>query len=401
MNAIKRLFLLNCCLFCLGTPVSASPILSSEQLIDSSRAENWENAKEWQLYLQGRAALKAKSPSKAKQAFKNSLQANPIFFPSQLGLADVAFQQNDLDTARTYLEQALANSPESTVVMTAWAKYLYLSGQHKQAEQAFLKVINLNPEFLEPKLELASLYLIRLDAAKKAQALYHEVIATSPEYAPARYGLISSLMALKQYDAAKDAIAEAQKVLPDDSQLYELLGTIHAMSRSTKAAIAAFEEAVRLSPGKFATIRNLSDLYLQTGQYGKLTSLLESAPLELRDNIELGYKLALAYQVEGKPYRAKRAYERLLDQQPDMLPALNNLATLLLENADLFAPKRALELAQKAHQLAPDNANYLDTLGWAYFKNGNKEDAKRHLTKALELNPTLEAAREHLNRIDS
>lgn len=401
MNAIQRLLLTNICIFCLCSQVYAVPIISSEQLINATRAQQWKKVKEWKLYQEGRAALQSNRHSEAIKAFELSLEANPIFFPAQLGLADVAFQQNDQDAARSYLEQAMAASPDSAVVNTAWAKYLYLSGQHKQAEQTFLKAIELNSEFLEPKLELASLYLIRLNMPEKAHDLYREIITLKQDYAPAHYGLVSSLIALKKPQDAKDAIANAQKQLPEDSQLYDLLGTIHAMSQSPDAAIKAFEQSLELTPGKFSTLRNLSDLYLQTGQHSRLTKMLEAAPADLLENIELGYKMALAYHLDGAHYLAKRTYERILDQQPDMLPALNNLATLLLEDSELFTPARALELAKKAHRLAPDNANYLDTLGWAYFKNGSTEQARIHLNKALQLDPSLKAAREHLKQIDS
>jgi tetratricopeptide (TPR) repeat protein len=70
--------------------------------------------------------------------------------------------------------------------------------------------------------------------------------------------------------------------------------------------------------------------------------------------------------------KAIQTYERALARQPKFWVAANDLAFLLSENAtsgrDL---DRALDLANKALALQPDNATILDTIGWVYYKKGN------------------------------
>jgi uncharacterized Ntn-hydrolase superfamily protein len=50
-------------------------------------------------------------------------------------------------------------------------------------------------------------------------------------------------------------------------------------------------------------------------------------------------------------------------------------------------PKETLEAALKAHSLAPDDANIMDTVAEAYYAAGNYEDAVQWETRALEIEP--------------
>jgi len=49
---------------------------------------------------------------------------------------------------------------------------------------------------------------------------------------------------------------------------------------------------------------------------------------------------------------------------------------------------------KEANEKIADNAIMRYHLGMAYFKNGDKEDAKRELKKALELDPKFDGAPE-------
>jgi tetratricopeptide (TPR) repeat protein len=40
-------------------------------------------------------------------------------------------------------------------------------------------------------------------------------------------------------------------------------------------------------------------------------------------------------------------------------------------------------MAQRATELSPNNATYLDTLAWVYYKMGDYEQAKKYMQQAL------------------
>ena len=59
----------------------------------------------------------------------------------------------------------------------------------------------------------------------------------------------------------------------------------------------------------------------------------------------------------------------------------------------------ALKLAENAISIEPDNAAFLDTIGWIYFKLGTYRKAKEYLEKSLSINDNNPVILEHLGDI--
>lgn len=113
---------------------------------------------------------------------------------------------------------------------------------------------------------------------------------------------------------------------------------------------------------------------------------------------KLGAMMARAACFEAKQQweAATNVYREVLRERADHLEALNNLAYLLLEHTTQY--KEALRCAERAREIlefAP-SAAVLDTVGWAYFKNGQFERAEASLGEALAADPEDPAALYHL-----
>ncbi len=77
---------------------------------------------------------------------------------------------------------------------------------------------------------------------------------------------------------------------------------------------------------------------------------------------------------------------------PTDFEALNNLAYLQHQAGD----PGALELASRAHELAPRNPAVNDTYGWILAENGHLDKGLSMLTTAMEQAPTNPEYRLHL-----
>ena len=82
---------------------------------------------------------------------------------------------------------------------------------------------------------------------------------------------------------------------------------------------------------------------------------------------------------EGKATAAIEQFRKVLAVDERNFFALNGLAYLLAENGQ---PDEAIKYAQKAKEVAPDDAAMDDTLGWTYFRKGMYALAVTHLESA-------------------
>lgn len=89
---------------------------------------------------------------------------------------------------------------------------------------------------------------------------------------------------------------------------------------------------------------------------------------------------------------AENHYEQVLAQQPNNVAALNNLAWVLREEDR----DRALKLAQKASEIAPNSPAVLDTYGWILHLSGQQQKAAKYIEQARALAPNNEDIAEHL-----
>ncbi|MCA9512635.1 MAG: tetratricopeptide repeat protein, partial [Myxococcales bacterium] len=92
-------------------------------------------------------------------------------------------------------------------------------------------------------------------------------------------------------------------------------------------------------------------------------------------------RLATLLEYQGKVDDAMRHYEEAIGLDSSLGESKNNLAYLIAEKGgDL---DRALDLAQEAKALLPDNPSAADTLGWVLFKRGIPSAAIGYLREAV------------------
>jgi Flp pilus assembly protein TadD len=61
--------------------------------------------------------------------------------------------------------------------------------------------------------------------------------------------------------------------------------------------------------------------------------------------------------------------------------------------------EEALKMIQRAVKAEPQNAAYVDSLGWTYFRLGKFEEAERHLNEALQIASSSSTTHEHLGDV--
>lgn len=173
-------------------------------------------------------------------------------------------------------------------------------------------------------------------------------------------------------------------------------------------ALRDFDEAAALDLSDPFTFACRGHLYLDLGK-------MEKAIQDLNRAVELDPDYENSYYYRGKSFqtlgqteaaeadfrRAAAAAERKLARNPNDAESLNWLAWIYADalNENL---EQSVELAKRALAQTDDplnQADYLDTLGWAYYKLGQLAEAKRLLERALAIKPDEVPLQRHVAEV--
>jgi tetratricopeptide (TPR) repeat protein len=166
-------------------------------------------------------------------------------------------------------------------------------------------------------------------------------------------------------------------------------------------AVLYLEQAVTSQldfPKQYQSRMILGYIYAVTERY-------RLAEFEFSRLVEDGYESAKVYAalahvsyMQDKITTAITHLEKALEIDPDNPTAKNSLGFIMADQ-DIRLPD-ALNYCRQAVQAKPNNAAYLDSLGWVFYKLGKRENAKRLLEEARRRAPEEETIREHLEVVN-
>jgi len=215
------------------------------------------------------------------------------------------------------------------------------------------------------------------------------------------YVLAEALQDRQQYQAIVDALAPAVNDLRsrsagDPSGLTMLLpqvGFAYEQLGQYDAAIAAFDEAHRLTPGDALVTSYLIQANLSAKKYTVAAELARIARVDLPDDLRLARLHAQALRQSGQPDRAVAVLQDLVAKQSDKPVAYVALAQLYQDANRAVDAVRTLEQAQSKF---PSEASIPFELGAVLEKQKRYADAETAFRKVLGLDPEYAPALNYL-----
>jgi tetratricopeptide (TPR) repeat protein len=134
------------------------------------------------------------------------------------------------------------------------------------------------------------------------------------------------------------------------------------------------------------------------------TDRAKMAEYELKRLRNAGFESASMYNAlafaaySQKRYRhAIDYYEKTLELDKNNATAMNSMGYILADRG--FDIMKGLRLCRKAVDIRPQNAAYMDSLGWAYYKCGEMIEARNWLRRAIDFAPQEKEIREHFRLV--
>ena len=221
-------------------------------------------------------------------------------------------------------------------------------------------VVDEYPDAWELKLKLSQL-MIDAGESSNARYLLKDILEIRPELSNAVSMLVWTYLAVDDIEQARSLLEGYLPAFPSDFFLHRLMGSIlHDMA-----------------------VENPDSLHLQAALDA------QRAALNLRPNDQQTlHMMANTLELSGRREEVLETYLFLIEINSEDDLALNNYAYMLTEgDVSEDTLRHAAEYVERALQINPDNAPYLDTAGWIYFKLGHVQLARDFIDRSLLINP--------------
>jgi tetratricopeptide (TPR) repeat protein len=188
---------------------------------------------------------------------------------SVVATAEAFIQAGDHAEAITLVSEALKSKPEEIDLQFELGSAYERAGQHENAEKAFLKILDKNPNHAATLNYLGYMWAdrnVNLDRAA-------EMLTRAVEQEPRNGAYVDSLgwvfFRQGKLDLAEKYLSDAARLLPRDATVHEHLGDVLAKRGQLKRAIEVYQVALSLdlSPDDEAKLRSkISAVERQTNQ---------------------------------------------------------------------------------------------------------------------------------------
>ena len=304
-------------------------------------------------------------------------------------LAEYYLRNRQPEKADTLVKEALKVAPHQDALLTLQARVLMARGQYNEALSPLIKLVTRYPESVQPQVLLGEAYL-RLGQTKDARRQLELALEKQPYSVPALALMANVELKTGNYESALNDALQIQKAQPDLYMGYELAGDSWMSRKDHTEAETAYAQAWQRNKSAELAIK-YSEALTRSGKpedaVKPLREWLETNPEDARVLQSLG----TAYQNAGQDKQAVTAYEKVLAAQPENIVALNNLAWLYSKENN---PK-ALDLAETAYRVNPNDSGIQDTYGWVLVQQGQIDKGRRLLKQALDKLPNVPEVRYH------
>lgn len=308
----------------------------------------------------------------------------------------------DFAAAEATARRLIAASPDTISGPFALAQVYEDQRRYVEAADVLEPLVDRHKASPEPPRELLSV-VVHLGYAQ-LQAGRAEAAILTFERARAMGGagsfdaaLIQAHLLARRYDAAADLARAARARRPADLRLVQL--EARALSRAGRRdrAVVVMRDALAAHEDQVQAHLTLAEMLHEATRHAEADDVLDRAEARFPSDLSVPFQRGALLE-QRKDYKgAEAAFRQVIARDPRHAPALNYLGYMLADRGDRL--DEAVALVERALAVDPDNGAYLDSLGWAFFKQQRVGDAEPLLRRAAAQAPGNSVVQDHLGDV--
>ncbi len=315
-------------------------------------------------FLLGKAYLKKREINLAEINFQKAISLNPDFYLAYIEISKIYLSKGKLSLAQNLLEKALKINPNGFMVHLLIGDFFLIKKNFKNAALHYKRLISLYPENYLGYSRLGVLNLL-VKKSDIAQDFFKKALNLNPN---SKSSLLNIVHTYRKSDGAISFLKEILKKTDNKAFVYFVIGSVYLNNKAFKKAEEYFKQSIAEDKNFLISYRKLADVYIKQNK-------IDMAIEEYKRMVSLNHKDALSYTMLGVLYGKKKEidiankyYKKALEINDKFVPAANNLAWNYIQEGKNL--DKALNLAQLAYGIMPNNPAISDTLGVVYLKKG-------------------------------
>jgi tetratricopeptide (TPR) repeat protein len=319
---------------------------------------------------------------------------------SLLARADDLFRDGQWDAAVLAYDAASRAEPDAAVAPTRASTALVFAHRYPDAVDYAQVALALAPRSSAAHAALALAANWNRDP-ERARAEARRAVELDSANAVAHAYLAEVAIDQFRLAEAETELRRAQALAPDDPEVLRVSGYLLEAQQDYAAAVEQYELAIEQRP-RWAHLRvSLGHALRVLRRYDEaIASFVEGADLAPGDPRPEGGLGMVYFDQEDYPTAADH-YQRAIEIDPTYPTGYGQLGNIYYQRRDYAHAQPLFERAIELERDPTRNASYRHALGWIYLFNRQNADAREQFTRALELSPGLQGARDGLARLSS
>ena len=342
---------------------------------------------------------------KAKEAIsllEKALSKDPNDITALRLEAECFCQLKDFSKAEELFNRALTYAPEDEELLFSYARFLSSINEYDRAIKVYSKLLVKAKEGENSLLaenrgvlyaNLGLLYY-RSGRYKEALSAFSSAEKENSKMLPHLFPfIVLSHFEAGEKEKAFSLIEEKLKKEADPDTLI-LKANLLVRDGRFDEGVVIVKSLIEHFPDELRYHTTLATLYLEGKRYRKGVPVVRASLRRFPKSDRLYFLLGALYERSGKFVLAERVLLKAIRLNPENDSALNYLGYMLADRG--IRLREAISYIKRALAIEPANGSYLDSLGWAYFRQRKIELAKKYLEAASRKEPTSGEIKEHL-----
>lgn len=349
----------------------------------------------------------------ALEQYKVIADSNPEDAQTYVRMAEIYRRQGKYDQALEDLKRADTLVPDTMDVPYNMAAVYQAQGRYDEAVKLLQDLIKRtdksDPGSSQADRNNRAIFIERLGMVYREQENYPAAVETFRKMLPlgdenarsAYQEIIDTYREAKQWPQATAAAKEAVQKMPDDRDLRMVLDSQLADTGEVDKAANDMRTFLKGKPEDREVYLRLGIVYTRAKRWKEAEEVFakaEEMATKTDDKAYVWFLRGDMYQREKMFDQAEIEFKKVLaatsPSDPQSASTLNYLGYM---NADRGVKlEESLNYIKQALSFEPNNAAYLDSLGWVYYKQGKYDLAEENLNKAAAHMGSDPTVQEHL-----